>query len=249
MSSLTEYKFESIYDFTAIVEAHISIQWPLWNYSEKQFEESSCNFRKWTLFHIYFVNILYNHFNRDFKKSQDYYEEEEVIESWYKLFETYEIYVPAYRFKESYRIHKWFLNRRKEFLQLFTCLAEESFYITFNNRNLMLNFNYLMKQMITDNIETFTIQNRSPKGTIKRINIPNWVKKAVFHRDKGRCVYCNTDLTMIFNTLTNKNFDHMVPLDLYGANDPCNIQLSCETCNKKKSNTNYSTTKNYLSWW
>ena len=74
------------------------------------------------------------------------------------------------------------------------------------------------------------------KGRIKRKSIPSWVKNAVFHRDKGRCVYCNTDLTGIVNCLTARNFDHIVPLDLFGTNDPCNIQLTCETCNKSKSN-------------
>lgn len=249
MSSLTEYKFENIYDFTAIVEAYINRHWSLWNYSTEQFEDASCKFQKTTLFHLYFINILFNHFNRDFKKNEDYYEEEDVMESWYELFDAYNIYVPIYRPRKNYSVYKWFLNRKKDFLLLFGYLAEESFYIIFNNRNLLLRFNYLMKQIITDNIDTFNDQNRSTKGTIKRVNIPSWVKKAVFHRDKGRCVYCNTDLTMIFNTLTNKNYDHMVPLDLYGSNDPCNIQLSCEKCNKTKSNTQHSTSKNYLTWW
>ncbi len=87
------------------------------------------------------------------------------------------------------------------------------------------------------------------KGTIKRVNIPQWVKDAVFHRDKGRCVFCNTDLTRLVNTLTTNNFDHIVPLDLYGSNDPCNIQLSCEFCNKSKTNKAGATTTKYIPWW
>src|SRR5690606_11520791 len=87
------------------------------------------------------------------------------------------------------------------------------------------------------------------KGTIKRTNIPVWVKNAVFHRDKGRCVFCNTDLTNLVNTFTKNNYDHIVPLDLYGANDPCNIQLTCERCNKSKSHKESTTSDQYYSWW
>lgn len=87
------------------------------------------------------------------------------------------------------------------------------------------------------------------KGRIKRANIPAWVKKAVFHRDKGRCVFCNTDLTGIINSLTNVNYDHIVPLDRFGINDPSNIQLCCERCNKSKTNKEAETTNKYFSWW
>ena len=32
-------------------------------------------------------------------------------------------------------------------------------------------------------------------GTLKRQRIPNWVKKAVYFRDRGQCVLCGKDLS------------------------------------------------------
>ncbi len=41
----------------------------------------------------------------------------------------------------------------------------------------------------------------------------------------------------------------MVPLDFYGTNDPCNIQLACEKCNKTKTNKDGITSDKYIPWW
>src|SRR5690606_13289109 len=115
------------------------------------------------------------------------------------------------------------------------------------NRPLLLQFN----KLVTNTISSVIIpqENLTSKGSIKRISIPQWVKSAVFHRDKGRCVFCTTDLTKLVNTLTNSNYDHIVPLDKLGANDPCNIQLACENCNKGKSNRVAATSVFYYPWW
>lgn len=121
------------------------------------------------------------------------------------------------------------------------------FHILFHDRGFLLEFNKLVSEAVYDSV--FEKQLLTKKGTLKRARIPEWVKNAVFHRDKGRCVFCYQDLTRVFNHLTKSNFDHMVPLDLYGANDPCNIQLTCEHCNKSKSNKEPSTSTKYITWW
>ncbi|MCH7612350.1 MAG: HNH endonuclease [Candidatus Marinimicrobia bacterium] len=141
------------------------------------------------------------------------------------------------------------MRHEKKFEFLFEHLSNEIFYILFNNRNFLLKFNEIVSESVSDLIDTYPSNLLNNKGRIKRTNIPVWVKNAVFHRDKGRCVFCNTDLTSLVNTLTAKNYDHIVPLDLFGANDPCNIQLSCEKCNKTKSNKDPETSNNYYSWW
>lgn len=74
-------------------------------------------------------------------------------------------------------------------------------------------------------------------------------KRGCFYRDKGKCVFCLKDLTGLISTLTKSNYDHIVPLDLYGTNDPCNIQLTCETCNKKKNSKEGITSNLYTPWW
>jgi len=138
-------------------------------------------------------------------------------------------------------------NNEDAFEELFSRMADEAFHILFYNRNFLLRFNELTSETIKET--KFPNNLITKKGRLKRINIPKWVKRAVFHRDKGRCVYCNTDLTDLCNTLTKKNYDHIVPLDLYGANDPCNIQLTCESCNKSKSSREASTSFRYQPWW
>ena len=75
------------------------------------------------------------------------------------------------------------------------------------------------------------------------------VKDAVLYRDYGRCVFCNKDLTGTVNHIEEENYDHIIPLKEYGVNDPCNIQLSCEECNKKKGKTKSFPKYKYQKLW
>lgn len=57
--------------------------------------------------------------------------------------------------------------------------------------------------------------------------IPTNVKVEVWKRDKGRCVYCNSD--------KNLHFDHIIPFSKGGASiTKENIQILCAKCNLKK---------------
>ena len=62
----------------------------------------------------------------------------------------------------------------------------------------------------------------------KRPHIPREVVDAVWRRDKGRCVYCNSDQEL--------QLDHIIPFSKGGATTFENLQLLCRTCNNKKSN-------------
>ena len=55
-----------------------------------------------------------------------------------------------------------------------------------------------------------------------------------YMRDKGRCQLCGCDVSGILRTDVKYNIDHIVPLKCGGINDPINLQLSCEHCNKSK---------------
>ena len=57
-------------------------------------------------------------------------------------------------------------------------------------------------------------------------HIPQDVKVEVYHRDGGRCVICNSDVSL--------EFDHIIPFSKGGANTVENIQLLCHACNLKK---------------
>ncbi|MGG0387824.1 HNH endonuclease signature motif containing protein [Priestia megaterium] len=137
-------------------------------------------------------------------------------------------------------------------------LTEEVFYILFLNRHLLNEFN----QMIADSIESIKyIENLDAilvdenlvrflkkDYKVKRKDIPKWVKRAVFFRDRGHCVFCGTDLTGLVSLMPKENFDHIVPLNLYGMNDISNIQLLCAKCNREKSGNSNKVSKRYEKW-
>lgn len=110
-------------------------------------------------------------------------------------------------------------------------IAIEVEYILFQNRDFLLRFNE--QQAVA-----FEVHPR------KRVYIPEWVKRAVLFRDKGCCVFCKKDLTGLYSLLEDneKHFDHIVSLNEGGLNDVCNIQLSCQDCNLKKSDSSKTST-------
>jgi 5-methylcytosine-specific restriction endonuclease McrA len=63
---------------------------------------------------------------------------------------------------------------------------------------------------------------------------PGWLRKGVFHRDKGRCQECQRDLTGTVLIEGVMHIDHILPLAQGGTNDPTNLQLLCDECNLRK---------------
>jgi hypothetical protein len=59
-------------------------------------------------------------------------------------------------------------------------------------------------------------------------NIPQQVKNLVWKRDGGKCRECGN--------IERLEFDHIIPFSKGGSNTYRNIQLLCETCNRKKNN-------------
>ena len=78
-------------------------------------------------------------------------------------------------------------------------------------------FARLRKEMLSDH----AIQQA------RRERIPEDVRIFVWKRDEGRCVQCGSQ--------ENLEFDHIVPVSKGGSNTARNIQLLCETCNRRKS--------------
>jgi 5-methylcytosine-specific restriction endonuclease McrA len=241
------FKFKSIYKLADLVEESVECDMELFNYNPDIFIEISTRFSKFSLLHFYIIVAALNHYRREFRKNGDCIDEDTLEGYWYDLFESYEVEIRKYDFDSRTDIFIWFNKNIDQFELLFSKMAEEAFYVLFANREFLLNFNNLITKTITGTV--FPPEFITAKGTIKRIAIPKWVKTAVFHRDKGRCVFCNTDLTGLINTLTSSNYDHIVPLDLHGTNDPCNIQLTCERCNKSKTNKIGTTSNKYIPWW
>lgn len=133
--------------------------------------------------------------------------------------------------------------------------VKEIFHVLFQNRGLMLTFNTMIADVLgreKDNEPMFGEINgvRKKDGRLVRKNIPKWVQRAVFFRDRGRCVLCDKDLSGTLNICNIENFDHIVPLSKFGLNDVSNIQLLCKECNQlDKRDGNATTSYVYQSWY
>jgi hypothetical protein len=62
-----------------------------------------------------------------------------------------------------------------------------------------------------------------------RQHIPREMRLAVWQRDGGRCVECETDFDL--------QYDHIIPVAMGGATSIPNLQLLCGTCNRRKAAT------------
>jgi hypothetical protein len=60
----------------------------------------------------------------------------------------------------------------------------------------------------------------------RRESIPQTVRVEVWQRDRGRCVECDSQEKL--------EFDHIIPVAMGGGNTSRNLQLLCETCNRRK---------------
>lgn len=115
-------------------------------------------------------------------------------------------------------------------------LSKELFYILFQNREFLYHFNLYMS-------------NANP-NVLDRCNIPQWVKRAVHYRDRGKCVMCRRDLSgsLDCEDAGAIHYDHIISLHDGGLNDVCNIQLMCSRCNLSKSSNSY-TNSIYKDWY
>lgn len=136
-------------------------------------------------------------------------------------------------------------------------IVEEVFFLMFLNRDFLRTFNEMIATsigMLFKNpppIDDEDVVSPALKrdGVLRRVTIPEWVRRAVVYRDRGMCAFCHRNISGLIDIQSVKHFDHIVPLDLGGANDITNIQLLCETCNLKKKNTNTNTSKHYEKWY
>ncbi len=63
-------------------------------------------------------------------------------------------------------------------------------------------------------------------GGRKRTSIPQAVRLEVWQRDGGRCVECQSQ--------ENLEYDHLIPHSMGGSSSTRNLQLLCESCNRRK---------------
>lgn len=158
---------------------------------------------------------------------ESYTNEKLSFRKWLEI-ESFEFIQDAARdFFEDYDEVRW---------KAIDAIADEVFYLLFQNREFLLWFN-----------ESIASWN---KFKMNRCTIPEWVKRVIRHRDKGRCVFCGKDVVGIYETQDDRleQFDHIVSLDENGINDISNMQLTCDNCNRDKL-TNRMTNNVYVNWY
>ena len=74
--------------------------------------------------------------------------------------------------------------------------------------------------------EVAAFENFERLPSARRERIPESVRLFVWQRDGGRCVKCESKERL--------EFDHIIPIAEGGSSTERNVQLLCETCNRKK---------------
>jgi hypothetical protein len=126
--------------------------------------------------------------------------------------------------------------------------------VLFQNRQLLLIFNDYVSRILSnakpDEAEDLDRSLLAPNGTLIWVRPPKWAQRAVFYRDRGRCVLCDRDLTGLANLDNLENYDHIVSLAQFGLNDITNLQLLCAHCNQvEKRDGDATTSARYQSWY
>jgi hypothetical protein len=112
-------------------------------------------------------------------------------------------------------------------------LIDEVFHVLFDDIRFLESFNDLCSSYI--DFSSFGEDLKTRSGQLKRVAIPMWARRAIFHRDKGECRECKRSLAATVNQIETERYDHIIPLSKFGANDVTNLQLLCEPCNLKKA--------------
>lgn len=132
-------------------------------------------------------------------------------------------------------------------------IAEEMFFVLFANRNFLSRFNEHMAARVSslvpeENDELLTV-NGDGETILKRVEPPQWAKRAVFFRDRGYCCGCGRNLENSRSPINRAQYDHIVPLAAGGLNDVSNLQLMCESCNGEKRDRRAAASDLYERWY
>lgn len=263
MHSSSQFLFKHVYAMAALVEECIENENSLieLDWEDPDLLHSLSNSSKVSLLHRYIYSMIAVEQSREYRKNADQYESSDalIIE---RLFDSYGIgCLPFSKFispippeKSKSRtedpFYQWFLSQAVAFESLWEKLTDEVFHLLFANRAFLLKFNLAVSRYLEAGDVVFPSDFLAFNGRIRRQKrFPRWLQKAVFYRDHGRCVLCQIDLSGLLSTDRSDHFDHMVPLALWGTNDPCNIQLLCQACNLRKAAGEPITGHRYSSWW
>lgn len=132
-------------------------------------------------------------------------------------------------------------------------MANEAFHILFTNRKFLFEFNKLLSSYLSsrgrEELSDEIISKIKISGGVRRTLVPKWAERAVYFRDRGRCMGCNKDLSGTLSLHNKQQIDHIIPLEKYGMNCVTNLQLMCDKCNLKKGTKIIEPSSKYESWY
>lgn len=140
---------------------------------------------------------------------------------------------------EEEAFYAWMLDQEEAFERLWERMTDEVSHLLFGNRGFLLKFNLVLAEF----------RRQRGDSPSMRCAVPQWLKKAVYFRENGKCALCKKDLSGLIALDAKQHYDHIVSLKELGANDPCNIQLLCERCNLLKGAASPTTSSAYAPWW
>lgn len=127
---------------------------------------------------------------------------------------------------------------------------DDIFTVLYSDKNFLFEFNKQCADIIATLKKDDYPELLKEDGVFKRIsNKPVWLQNRVRLRDKERCSVCGDNLGRILANSTKVNYDHIIPLQKNGNNDPTNWQLTCETCNKSKGDRNAEFKNVFSAFW
>ncbi|ADT70351.1 MULTISPECIES: HNH endonuclease [Pseudoalteromonas] len=215
-------------------------------------------FPKFSLFHKYLYFVINRIYYENLNKFAENKSKRLPIEGALKFHSIPHISFQSYMEKNENNtkhyddlIHNYMEHLNDAYDQLLTHTVEEVFYILFQNRDLLMEFNLMISGALErEDLKEIDSDLVTKRGRLKRGHIPQWVKRAVYFRDRGQCVLCNKDLSGIVSLDNKENYDHIVALAQYGFNDVTNIQLLCKECNQNEKKAGEAVTSNsYQKWY
>jgi hypothetical protein len=256
-----DFVLEQIYSTAALVEeaAHdpesmIELAW-----DTPSILSCLARYQKITLLHYYIYAMIAVHMRRDYRKNSDLFEAEDIARLEATLtaysvdfirYSDFDGSIPLEVSDLDDPFYRWFRTNEAAFEEMWEKITEGVFFLLFANRRFLVIFNQSVATYLASGDVVVPAEFLTPRGRLRRQPyIPTWVKKAVYCRDHGRCVLCGRDLTNLLSIDRHTHYDHIVPLNLWGINDPCNLQLLCGQCNLEKLGSAVQSRYAYPPWW
>ncbi|MGR5448145.1 HNH endonuclease [Vibrio jasicida] len=258
MREFKEFKFQHTYGYAEYVrniivdeqESLTDIESFLDGLGEEFFDLISKP-QKFTLLHHFIESVFLDEMHYGLKKAGD-----ELYPTVYELLHAYEVHFCRYeefKYIEDPRNHKHLQYRDYiiDLLERYVVydLVEEVFTVIYQDKKLLMKFNEFISSYIRD-LEYLPDCITKRNGVLNRFSRwPQWLRRGIYCRDKGRCGICLVDLSGELASGSLLAIDHIVPLNLGGVNDPTNLQQLCRNCNLEKGGHTIETSNNIPLYW